>query len=108
MQTIKSRKEFSEAYLQGKRYSHPLVRISVLSPNKSGQTKVAFVAAKRLGNAVVRNRSKRVLRHAFQDVDQLKHGVNIILFATAKTARTSPQEVSEALNELFYKAQILK
>ena len=63
MRTLKSRLEFERAFTQGRRYNHPLIRMVICDAvNEGDPGRVAFVAAKRLGCAVVRNRSKRVLR----------------------------------------------
>ena len=64
METIKSKRDFEEVFSGGKRVSHRLVRATVLKCNEGDLGKVAFVAPKRLGNAVYRNRCKRVLREA--------------------------------------------
>ena len=55
-------------FTQGKRLNHPLIRMVICDCVSEGDpARVAFAAAKRLGNAVVRNRSKRVLREAARD-----------------------------------------
>ncbi len=101
METIKSRKEFESVFSGGKRANHRLVRITVLTDDEGGQGKVAFVAAKRLGNAVYRNRCKRVLREAARICDMPLDGRKIILFATRQTHDSSPAEVAEALRGLL-------
>ena len=91
MKTIKSRQDFERAFTQGKRYNHPLVRMVICDSLREGDPgRVAFVAAKRLGNAVVRNRSKRVLREAARACSLPVGGREIILFATPKTTWLPP------------------
>ena len=65
---------------------------------------VAFVAPKRLGNAVYRNRCKRVLREAAREARLPKEGMRIILFATQGTYDTKPQELAVCLESLLDKA----
>ena len=101
METIKSRREFEEVFSGGKRANHRLVRITVLNSDEGGCGKVAFVAAKRLGNAVWRNRSKRVLREAARQCGFPLEGSKIILFATRNTHDAHPDEVASALRSLL-------
>lgn len=105
METIKSRKEFEQVFGGGRRYNHPLVRICVLR-GTGDAGKVAFVAAKRLGNAVFRNRCKRVLREAARQCDLPIVGADIILFATRATHGSKPQEVADALSKLLKRARV--
>ncbi len=72
--------------------------------NEGDPGRVAFVAAKRLGCAVVRNRSKRVLREAARALRLPIEGRDIILFATPKTRTSSPEEMNEALASLLRRA----
>jgi ribonuclease P protein component len=101
METIKSRREFESVFSGGKRANHRLVRITVLKDNEGDRGKVAFVAPKRLGNAVYRNRCKRVLREAARQSGLPRHGLKIILFATRQTHDSSPSEVAVALDGLL-------
>ena len=103
METIKSRREFETVFSVGKRANHRLVRITVLKNDEGGPGKVAFVAPKRLGNAVYRNRCKRVLREAARQSDLPRDGQKIILFATRQTHDCNPAEVSQALSGLLQK-----
>lgn len=101
METIKSRVEFERVFSNGKRANHPLVRITVLQGNEGDRGKVAFVAAKRLGAAVYRNRCKRVLREAARMCDMPREGLSVILFATRATHGAHPSEVARALAKLL-------
>ena len=107
MRTIKSRLDFEHVFTQGKRYNHPLVRMVICgSSNEGDPGRVAFVAAKRLGCAVVRNRSKRVLREAARACNLPHDGSDIILFATPKTRVSSPDDMRAALDSLCARAGI--
>lgn len=105
MKTIKSKKEFEQVFSGGRRYSHPLVRATVLREGPHAG-RVAFVAPKRLGNAVFRNRCKRVLREAARSCGLPSDDADIILFATRATHDSSPDEVASALRKLMRKAQV--
>lgn len=107
MRTIKSKQDFERTFQSGKRYNHPLVRMLINdSVNEGDPGRVAFVAAKRLGNAVFRNRSKRVLRECARVCGFPKAGYDVILFATQKTAAAKPADMNQALTSLCNRAHI--
>ena len=102
--TIKSKLEFGEVFHNGKRASSKLVRISAIN-NESGSGRVAFVAAKRLGNAVYRNHCKRILREAARMCELPKDGYSIIMFATKNTYNAKPSDVARDLEKLLVKIE---
>ena len=107
MRTIKSRLDFERVFHQGKSFKHPLMRmIACESVNEGDPGRVAFVAAKRLGCAVVRNRSKRVLRECARAVGVPVAGKDIILFATRGTATASADSLIQALQGLCRRAGV--
>ena len=107
MQTIKSHQDFERVFTQGKRLNHPLIRMVICDCVSEGDPAGApFAAAKRLGNAVVRNRSKRVLREAARSCQLPIEGREIILFATPRTRSASPEEMREALQTLLRRARV--
>jgi ribonuclease P protein component len=106
VETIKSKRDFEAVFTGGKRYSHPLVRATVLSMSTRPYGRVAFVAAKRLGNAVFRNRCKRVLREAARISGLPANETDVILFATRSTHDAHPIEVSAAIDALLRRARV--
>lgn len=106
METIKSKQDFERVFSRGRRYGSSLVRVTVLQGDENVHGRVAFVAAKRLGNAVFRNRCKRVLREAARMCGLPKDGADILMFATHGTHDASPAEVADALGRLLRKARV--
>ncbi len=105
MKTIKSRSDFERVYSQGRRYNHPLMRMVILdSQSEGGPGRVAFAAPKRLGNAVFRNRSKRVMRECARACGLPLAGKEVILFATRGTATAAPAALTAALTLLCNRA----
>ena len=101
METIKSKQEFESVFSGGKRANDRLVRITVLEIDEGDPGKVAFVAPKRLGNAVYRNRCKRVLREAARQCGMPRDKKKVILFATRNTHDAHPVQVAEVLSSLM-------
>jgi len=63
-QTLRLNKEFKRAYYQGKSKACPFFVCYVVKNRNSG-VRYGITASKKLGNAVERNRARRVIRAAF-------------------------------------------
>lgn len=105
METLKTT-EFAKVFSRGKRLNDPLLRIRVAGNDEGGPGRVAFVAPKRLGNAVYRNRCKRVLREGARMAGLPVQGSDVILFSTPKTHESSPAQIAQALGRLLAKAGV--
>ncbi len=100
--------EFARAYARGKSYVHKFL---VLYVNKNRQKKLRFglTATKKIGNAVKRNRARRVMRAALYNLNpQINgtNGVDIVLVARGITPHLKSQDVQKAMLALFTKAGI--
>jgi ribonuclease P protein component len=106
METIKSKRDFEKVFSCGKRLNDPLLRIRMAKLDEGDPARVAFVAPKRLGNAVFRNRCKRVLREAARECGFPLDGYDVILFSTKETHDSSPADVARSLRRLIKKAGV--
>lgn len=104
MKTIKSKRDFERVFSRGRRFNDQLLRIRVAACGEGAPAGVAFVAAKRLGNAVFRNRCKRVLREAARLCELPGDGYDVLLFATSRTHDSSPEQVASSLGKLLKRA----
>lgn len=104
MKTIKSKRDFERVFSRGRRFNDQLLRIRVAASGEGAPSGVAFVAAKRLGNAVFRNRCKRVLREAARLCGLPGDGYDVLLFATSRTHDSSPEQVASSLRKLLKRA----
>lgn len=93
--------EFSRVYTRGKNYVTPQLVMYVLK-KKSGRTRVGLTATKKVGNAVHRNRARRVMRAAIAehlDYDIGKY--DLVFVARGITPHLKSQQVSKAVAKLF-------
>ncbi len=99
--------DFRRVRRSGKSYAHPLV---VLYSLRSGQpgVRVGVTAGLTVGNAVRRNRSKRLLREAMRTyLPQVVPGVDMMLIARSALANSNLQQTVEALFSLLKRADLL-
>ncbi len=68
----------------------------------------AVTAGISAGNAVKRNRAKRIIRAAMREfIQDIKPGYNGVLIARKPLTESNCRETKEALESLFRKAEIL-
>jgi ribonuclease P protein component len=81
--TIKSRADFDLLFKRGKTISTPYIiaRFSRIPEQRDQSGRVAYVAGKKTGNAVMRNRCKRVMREAARRSGAPWRGYDVILIA---------------------------
>lgn len=105
MQTIKSSTEISQLFSTGYRLNTPYLTLIVGKRKDDEQStherhghsgRVAFIAGKKLGNAVWRNRAKRRLRALCRDMGGPWAGVDVIFLAKSGLTRASYSKVLKA------------
>lgn len=70
-----------------------------------GPGMVAFVAGRRVGGAVVRNRARRVLRAAWREISpQIRPGFDLALVARAGIRGAGTEELVAEMQELITRA----
>ena len=84
METIKSSEEITLLFKQGNRFHTAHLTFIVLPQHDHGESsdgRVAFIAGKKLGNAVWRNRAKRRMRALCTDIGGPWNGLDVVLLA---------------------------
>ena len=90
----------------GESYAHPLL-VLIIKAGKDPISRFAVTAGRSVGKAVQRNRAKRLLRAALQEViDDIQPGYQGILIARKPLLEASCQETSLALRSLLQRAGI--
>jgi ribonuclease P protein component len=102
MRTITSNTDIDRLFKTGRRASHALlVVLAAESPGVRDQRgRVVFVAGRKLGGAVVRNRCKRVMREACRRTAGPWPGKDIAFVARPGIATATPGEIDEAMRDL--------
>ena len=106
--TLKSNTEFRRLYNRGKTVTDPALVI-YYSKNRAGICRIGITTSKKIGNAVERNRSRRLLREAFRCVcGEVKPGYDIVIVARSKTKYVKSTRLSEIMHRIFEEQGMLK
>ena len=105
---LKKSSDFQRVRRSGKAIAHPFVVLLYL-PNQLDQVRVGVAAGKSIGNAVQRNRAKRVMRAAMLTfLPDLKPGSDIVLIARKPLLEASSIQLIEILQPRLIKAGLLE
>ena len=95
MERLKSPRDFSVVYTQGKPNFGKYVVVSVL-PMDGKSSRVGFAVGKKVGNAVMRNKIKRRLRAIMQgQAGRIVPGFDVIVGAKKRSVTASFQDLEE-------------
>lgn len=102
MVTISAPADIDRLFTSGKRAGSPTLLVLVAQTPEARDPhhgRVLFVAGKKIGPAVFRNRCKRVMRDAVRRAGGPWDGWDVALVARRATAHAAPTELDRALGE---------
>ena len=110
---IKENHLYNKAYTRGRRYSGRYVSVYVLkdraakrlmlaNPEKRYVNRLGISVSKKIGGAVCRNRSKRIIRAAYRAVEsELRTGFLVVISARNDIVGVKSTDVERELREAF-------
>jgi ribonuclease P protein component len=102
---LRKNSQFAAVYEHGRTWANDLVVLKTL-PNGLEWNRYGFVAGKRLGKAVVRNRVKRLLREVAR-ATSTKTGWDVVFIARSQSATANYHELGASVAGLLRRARIL-
>ena len=100
--------DFRRAYKRGKSHVSPLLVAYVLK-NRLGCTRVGITTSKKIWNAVVRSRARRVLREAYRGlIGRVKPGYDLVFVARGRTPAAKSTQVQRHMERQLMAAGILE
>lgn len=106
--TLNRNCDFRRVYGRGKAYTNPALVVYVMK-NRAGICRIGITTSKKIGNAVERNRSKRVIRAAFSNVkNSIEGGWDIVFVARSRTKNTKSTEIEKVMLQNLKSAGVIK
>ena len=103
---LRNKIEFSKVYNQGRSYSNQSLIIHVMKSDDV-EGKIGFAVGKKIGNAVVRNRIKRLLREVYRlNQHEIQCDVSMILIARKSLIDASFEDVTKNFKDICRRAKI--
>lgn len=106
--TLNKNRDFNRMYSRGKSYVTSSLVVYVLR-NRQKEVRIGITTSKKIGNAVQRNRARRLIRESCRKIiSDVKPGYDIVMVARKRTVQVKCDVVLNALTKLLSEANILK
>jgi len=102
-----STKEYKRIYLEGKKVVNKSA-VLYYAHNRLSYCRLGITVSRKMGNAVRRNRVKRLLREAFRlNKHRLKSGYDLVVVVREKAMDLPFREIESKLLQMYEKAGLL-
>lgn len=106
--TIKENRDFSRLYRKGKSFVSPVL-VTYVMKNRGSELRYGITTGKKIGNAVKRSRSRRIIRASYYQLyPEIKQGYDLIFVARGKTPYEKSQAILKAMRQHLKQAGVLK
>ena len=103
---LRRKEDFSDLFRKGKSAGSRYVVVIYLK-NGLDFNRKAFLASKKVGNSVLRNRARRLMKEAYRQTEAtLPQGYDILMIARNTITEAKCQDVLTSLNNAFARAGI--
>lgn len=100
--------EFRRLYTRGKSAVTPFL-VAYAMKNRSGKSRLGLTTGKKVGNAVCRNRARRLMKEAYRLLEpKIKSGFDVVLVARVKTVHADEKKVEQALCSALFELGLLE
>lgn len=107
-QRIKKYDEFQHVFKNGQSFANRQFVVYVLKRPQPFPFRIGLSVSRKIGNAVTRNRVKRLIRATFLQLkEEIPNGYDIIIIARNPTANMNFHEVKSSLIHVLKRANIL-
>lgn len=105
--SITQNHEFRSLYYKGGSKASGLL-VVYFKKNKYGQNRLGITVSKKVGNAVTRNRVRRLIKENYRLLEaQLVDGYDIVIVARTRMAEADFHQTAAALSSLLHRCNLL-
>lgn len=109
---LKSNKDFRTLYYRGKAQVHPAL-VTYVRKNRLGSPRAGITTSKKLGNAVLRNRCRRVIREAYRTLlpkiqSESQCGWDFVFVARGRTCSMKSTDILRIMEKQLRAAGVLE
>lgn len=101
---LRNKKDFDRLYRRGKSLGSKYVVLFYIK-NDLTYNRKAFLASKKVGNSVARNRARRLMKESFRNKGyNIKEGYDILFIARNTINNSKCQDVAKSINQVLKKS----
>lgn len=104
---LKENRDFRRLYGKGKSFQAPAL-VSYVMKNRAGICRMGITTSKKIGNAVERNRSRRVIRAAYSSIeDKINGNYDFVFVARSRTKYQKSTQIAQIMLSQLQKAGVI-
>ena len=104
---LRYKRDFDRLYKKGRSVADRYVVVFHID-NGLGYSRKAFLASKKVGGAILRNRARRLMKESFRKLEhEIKPGNDILMIARNTIVGTNLAQVEESMRKALVKSKLL-
>ncbi len=97
--SLNKNKNFKYVYNRGKNIVSPIL-VTYVVKNKLGINRIGITTSKKIGNAVERNRARRIIKVAYRNCcSKVKTGYDLVFVARNKTVKSNSNQIYDVMKQ---------
>ncbi len=105
---LRNNNDFSKVFNKGKSTASKTMVVFFIK-NELKYNRIAFIASKKVGNSVKRNKARRLMKEAFREnKDQLKKGYDIIFIARNNIIEAKYDDLRKSIKYMLKKVKLFE